>query len=348
MGETPPVVYVLHGEDEHAIAAFLKGMESKLGDPGTAAMNTTRLDGNTSTIEQVVAAASAMPFLAQRRLVIFTHPLARLPDKPDQGKNKAAQEKFLAAIERLPVTTALALVEYRLLTSESQRKNKKIHWLEKWAVEKKGYAFLKAFPLPKGAEMIPRLQELARKGDGQIAPDAASLLATLVDGDPRMAEQEIQKLLAYVNYRRSIGVEDVQAVTADANQGNIFALVDALVNRDGRKAIDMLQRLLEYQDYFGVFGMVVRQFRQLLVTRDILEHGGGRNDITRELRVGPYAADKLLAQARRFQTPDLERIYHCLLEVDEAVKTSQMPDNLALETFVVALTAAPEQAHLSR
>jgi DNA polymerase-3 subunit delta len=335
MADTAPVVYILHGEDEYAIAAYLEGMESKLGDAGMATMNTTRLDGNTSNFEQVITAASAMPFLARRRLVIFTHPLARLSQKP-------AQEKFLAAIEKLPSTTALALVEYRLLTSENERKRKKINWLEAWAVEHTGYAYLKPFPLPKGAEMIPRLQEMARKEKGQIAPEAASLLATLVDGDPRMADQEIQKLLAYVNYQRTIEVDDVQAITADANQGNIFILVDALANRDGRKAMGMLQRLLEYQDYYAVFGMVVRQFRQLLVTRDMIERGEGKADVMREVRVGPYAADKLLTQARRFQTSDLEGIYHRLLEVDEAVKTSQMPDSLALETFVAAFTSERE------
>jgi hypothetical protein len=40
-----PVVYILHGDDEFAIAEFIAGMEKKLGDPVTADLNITRLDG---------------------------------------------------------------------------------------------------------------------------------------------------------------------------------------------------------------------------------------------------------------------------------------------------------------
>ena len=77
MAETPPVVYFLHGEDEYAIAQTLADLEKRLGDPATADMNTTRLDGATYNLDQLLSVASAMPFLAKRRLVILTNPLAR-------------------------------------------------------------------------------------------------------------------------------------------------------------------------------------------------------------------------------------------------------------------------------
>ena len=181
---------------------------------------------------------------------------------------------------------------------------------------------------------------MAKKAGGQITAEAASLLSTLVDSDPRLAYQEVQKLLAYVNYNRTIEADDVQMLTADVGQGDVFVLVDALGNRDGRKALGMLQRLLEYQEYFAIFGMVVRQFRQLILTREILDSGGGKDEIVRGLKLytNPWLADRLITQARRFMAHDLVRIYHRLLEVDEAVKSSQMTGDLALETLVASLT----------
>jgi DNA polymerase-3 subunit delta len=181
---------------------------------------------------------------------------------------------------------------------------------------------------------------MAKKAGGQISPEAASLLSTLVDGDPRLAYQEIQKLLAYVNYSRTVEADDVQMLTADVGQGDIFVLVDALGNRDGRKALGMLHRLLEYQDYYSIFGMVVRQFRQLILAREILDEGGGKDELVRGLKLfsTPWLADRLIAQARRFMAHDLASIYRRLLEVDEAVKSSQMTGDLALETLVASLT----------
>ena len=133
---------------------------------------------------------------------------------------------------------------------------------------------------------------------------------------------------------------EVIAFAADVGQGDIFVLVDALGNRDGRKALGMLHRLLEYQEYYTLFGMVVRQFRMILLTRDLLDHGGGNDEITRGLKLynRPWLAGKYIAQARRFTPHDLRRIYRRLLEVDEAVKSSQMTGDLALETLAASLT----------
>jgi DNA polymerase III subunit delta len=332
MAETAPVVYFLFGEDEYAIAQALAEMEKRLDDAGTAEMNTTRLDGATYNLDQLLSVASAMPFLAKRRLVILTNPFARL-----NNNNLPAQKKFVEQLEKIPSTTALILVDKR---EKPPRKGEKKHWLERWAEGQGERVWVKYYPQPKEAELVGRIQEMAKKAGGQITAEAANLLAMLVDSDPRLANQEIQKLLAYVNYSRTVEADDVQMLTADVGQGDVFVLVEALGNRDGRKALGMLQRLLEYQDYFSIFGMVVRQFRQLILTREILDSGGGRDEVVRGLKLfsNQWQADRLITQARRFMAHDLFRIYHRLLEVDEAVKSSQMTGELALETLVASLT----------
>ena len=333
MSDSAPVVYILHGDDEYAIAQFLSELEGKLGDAATAAMNTSRLDGKTYNPESLLSLASTMPFLAKRRLVILTNPLAKLTSQP-------ARQKFLEQLEKLPPTTAMILVETRLLTDERDRRKGELHWLERWAEASAGRAFVRVFAVPKGPELGRRIQEQARKAGGQITPAAAELLASLAGGEPRLADQEIHKLLAYVNYQRAIDVEDVEAITADMGQGDIFAMVDALGGQDGRRAMGMLQRLLEQQDAISIFGMVVRQFRLLLLARETLDRGGQKGDVIRDLKVAPFVADKIISQARRFSLGDLEVVYHRLLEMDEAMKTSQLSGDLALETLVAALTAA--------
>jgi DNA polymerase-3 subunit delta len=331
------VIYLLHGEDEYAIAQALAELENKLGDPATAAMNTSRLDGSSYNLDGLLSVAGAMPFLAKRRLVILSNVHARL-------NTPTLHKKFLAQLDKIPPTTAFVLVEHRPLTSDRDRKKNQLNWLEKWALEQGERVYLKAYPLPKGPDLARRIQETARKAGGQLTFEAAQLLVELVDGDPRLADQEVQKLLAYVNYQRPVEHDDVQALTADVGQGDIFTLVDALGNRDGRRAQSMLHRLLEYQDYYSIFGMVVRQFRLLIQAREVIDRGGGREEIIRVLKLfgTPFIADKLIPQARRFSMADLERIYHRLLEIDQAVKTSQSSGELALDTLVASLTLTPD------
>ena len=335
MAESTPVVYFLHGEDEYAIAQTLAELEKRLGDAATAEMNTTRLDGATYDLDKLLSVANALPFLAKRRLVILSDLLTRVT-------HQAAQKKLIAQLEKIPASTAMIVVENRMLISERERRKGERHWLERWAESQPERALVKYYPLPKGADLSGRIQEMAKKAGGQMAPGAANLLADLVDGDPRLAYQEVQKLLAYVNYSRTVEADDVQMVTADVGQGDVFVLVEALGNRDGKKAQNMLHRLLEYQEYFSIFGMIVRQFRLLILAREILDTGGGKDEILRGLKLysNAWLADRLMLQARHFSAADLAGIYRRLLEVDLAVKTSQMPGDLALETLVASLTVS--------
>jgi DNA polymerase-3 subunit delta len=338
MTGSTPVVYVLHGDDEFAIAQFISEMEAKLGDPSLADLNVTRLDGRTLDPEELLSIASAIPFLVTRRIVVLTQPLARL-------NSEAARQKFLETLEKIPASTALLVVVNHLLTEERRRSNQKPHWLEQWAVERPEHVFLRAFSLPKGPGMSRWIQKQAKTTGGQFTKDAADLLASLVGDDPRLADQEIHKLLAYVNFNRPVEQYDVQALTADSGQGDIFAMVDWLGNQDGRRAMGMLHRLLEQQDAFSIFGMVVRQFRLLLLARDALDRGAQTRDLARVLKVPPFVAEKIEAQARHFSLPALESIYHQLLDLDEAMKTSQMPADLVLDSLVVGLTPQQPASH---
>ena len=331
MSQAPPTVYVLHGDDEFEIARFVAEMESRLGDPTTASMNTTRLDGRSFNMDELPGITSAMPFLAKRRLVILSSPTARLTAP-------STRQRFLDQLERLPPTTALALVENKLLTEEKDRKKGKLNWLEEWAEKGGERVYLKAFVTPKGAVLVRWIQDQAKKAGGGITHEAASRLAELVGEDPRLADQEIGKLLAYVNYKRPVEIDDVESLTADTGQADIFAMVDALGNRDGARASNLLHRLLEQQDVFSLFGMIVRQFRLLLLAREIMDQGGQKAEVARELKIHPFVAEKVNMQARRFRMATLESIYRRLLDIDEAIKTSQIPGELALDTLVAALT----------
>jgi DNA polymerase-3 subunit delta len=326
----PPVVYLLHGEDEMAIAQHVAGILARLGETLIADMNTTRLDGRVVSLEEVETAAGTLPFMAKRRVVILTHPLARLT-------TPASRQKFLAFLERVPPSAALVLVEAQSLTEEKDRKKGRLHWLEKWAVGAGDRVFVKACPLPQGQAMTRRIQDLAKNAGGQISPPAAELLASLVGENLLGIDQEVQKLVAYTNYSRPVEPDDVEHLTADQGHGDIFMLVDAIGSRDSRLALNMLHRLLEEQEALSIFSMVVRQFRLLLLAREIMDHGGQAGDVARLVKLHPFVADKVTAQARRFTLAGLADIYHRLLDLDEGMKSGEIEGPLALDTFIAGM-----------
>ncbi len=333
MSYTQPTILILRGNDEHAVKAYLQSLIDQLGDPAITELNLTRLDGLQASIEELSNATNAIPFLAARRLVIFTHPLERVRDSQ-------AQERFKMMLDSLPETTLLVLViddqpkyqkgvplQWSLLNPK--------HWLIQWAKQAGERVQVLDFALPPSFEMPAWIQKQARQMGGQFTRSAAEALASHIGSDTRLASLEIEKLLMYVDFKRPVEVEDVELLTAAQGQASIFDMTDALAQGNLPTAQRLLRRLLEDEDAFRVFGMVVRQFRLLLLAREILDEGGNQETIQQELGLHPYTAQKLTLQAKRFTIAQLEAIYRRLLALDEAIKTGQMPIELALEMFVV-------------
>jgi DNA polymerase-3 subunit delta len=331
MPRNPASLVILHGEDELAISQQLSAILVGMVDSAMAEVNTSRLDGRTVSMSDLETAVSTLPFLSPRRLVILFHPLARLA-------NASNKDKFLALLGRIPASVTLVLVEYKSLTEERARKKRQLHWLESWAVQAGEGVEMHFCSLPRAAEMPARIQVMAKANQGQITPEAARQLAILVGENPRLADQELQKLLAYVNYSRSIQLDDVQHLIEDQALGDIFSMVDAMGHRSAKQAVTMFHRLLEEQDAASIFGMVVRQFRLLLLTREIIDGRGQIKDVAGTLRLHPFVAEKISAQAHRFSLERLEVIYHRLLEMDTAIKMGEIDADLALDTLIASLS----------
>jgi DNA polymerase III subunit delta len=325
-----PVVYVLHGDDSHAIRKTVDSMLKQMGDPSIVDLNLTRLDGKQSNEDALYSSANAMPFLAERRMVILTAPFARL-------NSDAARKRFVALLDGLPSTTALVLVIEDQFERRDWKSLHSAHWLRRWMTAAGSRAHYKLCQLPAMNRMPEWVREEARRQGGQFNPEAAAALVGHVGNDTQLASLEVNKLLTFVDFKRPIEVEDVEDLTAQGGQADVFEMVDALASGSSRQAMAMLHRLLETQDPFSLFGMVVRQFRLLIQARELIDEGRG-GQAGSELRLPGFVADKLTGQARRFSMGQLEAVYHRLLLMDESIKTGQTPAELAFDIFISELS----------
>jgi DNA polymerase-3 subunit delta len=319
-----PNLYFLFGNDEFAITRKLKEFEADFTDPTSADMNTARLDARSTSEDDLNNAVNAMPFLAKRRLVL-------LQNISSKYNNPSTRKKFFEFIGNTPETTRLVMYE-----SVEPRDAEK-HWLMKWAEKNSKLIQTRAFMLPRLKDMTGWIVNETKNQGGKIEPRAAEMLKDMVGVDTRQAGMELSKLLAYVNWARPVNAQDVEAVCIVTSQQSVFDFVDALANGNGKSAQHLLHRLLESDDEFALWGMVVRQFRLLLQAREILDGRGNQNDVARALGVHPFVAEKAAQQAARFSMESLESIYRKLLRIDEGVKTSQVTLDLALDTLVVEL-----------
>ncbi len=325
-----PNVYFLFGNDELAIARRLNEFAADFSDSASADMNTARLDARAMTGNDLNTAVNAMPFLAPKRLVLLANPSAKY-NAPEARKKF---EEFLVSVPdtaRLVIYEVVDLKSYKDKARQDREDDKQL-WLVKWG--RKNGIELERYALPSARDMTGWIIGETQNQSGQIEPRAAAQLAGMVGVNTRQAGMEIAKLLAYVNWARPVRVEDVEAVSIVTAEPDIFSLVDALSNGQAGEAQKLLHRLLEAEDAFALWGMIIRQFRLLLLAREVIDARGMVQDVQEALGVHPFVAEKTYAQARRFTMTSLEAIYHRLLEMDEAAKTSQVTLDLALDMFV--------------
>lgn len=313
--------YIFHGNDSHAQQQTVAQLIGKLGDPAMLDLNTTRLEGNT-TFAKLQQAASAMPFLAKVRLVIVRDLLSSKLDK-------AYQKQLLEYLPNLPETTRLLFLE-----SEPLKANNPLVKLAE--SEKSGY--VKQFSKPEGPALERWIRQQVEEGNGRITPQATHMLAANVGSQMEILSREIEKLLLYCN-GEEIQSDQVKRLSPYAAEASIFDLVDALGNRNSKKASQLLQeKFVEGADPFYLFSMFIRQFRLLIQVKELADEGKRPQTIGQELKMHGFVVGKLYQQSQGFSLPQLEHIYFHLLEIDVGVKTGKNDMITALNLLVAALT----------
>ena len=332
-----PSLYLLRGDDSARFREYIARFKAGLGDQDTADLNTSLLDGDSLNLNALVADAMAVPFLASRRLVIVENARAFLRKHTKDKKDSVVQ-----LLNTLPETTALVLlVDDQIIKRGGKafwENSKSYDWLQEWISKNPERGILVDCSLPDQKDMPFWIRRQCKEKGGEIENSASVMLAEYVGNDTLRAGHELDKLIAYVGENASIRAEDVVLLTAQDQEGDIFAMVDALGERNGKKAMEQFLLLTEKSDVMELTGMIHRQFRLLIQAREVMDEGGRVDTVQNELKVMPFIAKKLYQQASRFSMAQLVDIFGRLLTIDEEMKTGGMPGVLAYQVLIADLT----------
>lgn len=320
--------YIFHGDDDLRIDEEVGAMVAKMKEQPNGDLNMAEFDGTSASVPEMLGAALAYPFLADKRLVVVKGMLSWITRKGAGETGKNAVEALLSALPQLPEWTRLIFVERGKLSDSNKI-------LKLAQTDPNGYE--KAFSTPKDSTgwIVQRAKDLY---GAKIEGAAASALASVTVGDLRRADNELLKLVSYVGTERPISEADVTLLTPYVAEANMFEMVDALAEGKGKVAVALVHRLLEQDaDVFGLYGMIIRQFRLLLLAKEHLSSGGSPKEIASAIGVHPYVAEKLTKQTRSFTVEQLEKVYRTLHDYDFKMKTGQIEPLLALDLLIAGL-----------
>lgn len=335
------MLHVLHGPNTLARDEDIGKMKAQLGDPDIVSLNLTVFDVS-AAFRDIQSACEAMPFLAERRLVIARNWLSR----PGAGRKKAAKPATDDPVARMadyadavPDFTALVLAEDATLPAS----HPVMQAAERLTAKKRARVALFDVPADPVAWIVGR----ARTKGGSIARDAAQLLSVKInrgnkndrdhfDEDSRVyvlkLDSELDKLVAYAS-GREVNTADVELLVQDEEQSDIFRFLDAISARDGETAYAVMRGVLgRGESPLVVVAHLARQMRTLIAAKE--NERLTPEELGQLLGVHPYPAKKAMQQAGRFTMAELRRDFLAVAETDVAIKTGQMEDVVALDVLV--------------
>lgn len=327
------MIRVLHGYDEFSASEAYARIVETIGPPDVRGPNTSLFDGKAIKLGEVIAAASAIPFLADRRLVTVRGLLGRLQAKDTSLGDE--WDSLASRLEGIPPTTELVFFDI----PETNKHELKRGGRALMAVGPR--AEVREFQPPRGPALEGWIRERFAGAGAKVQADAATRLAWLAGGNLRLLDQEVQKLALHAG-GRPVTRQDVDLLVPESREESIFAAVDAILERRPGVAMKLMYSLLASgETATNLLNMLARQVRLTLLAREMWERSLPPDEIGKRAGIkAGFPLEKTLRQAERFGIPYLSAVHHRLLDADLAIKTGELDERLAVEILVARLSAA--------
>ena len=310
-------VYLLYGEEAYLKKQYRDKLRNAMLSPDDT-MNFAYYEGKGINIKEVIDLAETLPFFAERRLIIME----------DTGFFKNATPELADYIKEMPETTAMIFVE-----SEVDKRGK----LYK-AVQSRG----RAVELGRQDEntLLRWILGSVKKEGKQISDEALRYFMTKVGTDMENIQKELEKLFCYTLDKGIITTEDVEEICTTQITNQIFDMVNAVADKQQRKALDYYYDLLALKEpAMRILFLLTRQFKLLLEVKVLTKQGFDRKDIASKTGLHPFVVGKYQEQAKAFSQKELRAIMEESVDIEESVKTGRLSDTLGVELFIMKYSA---------
>jgi DNA polymerase-3 subunit delta len=293
----PAPVYVLSSEQPLLLERAVSAIRDAAVPPAMRGFNYDVIESGRATAARILATAQTLPMMAQRRMVLVR----------DIGSIQAAElNKMVDYLESPNPSTVLVgvagKVDKRVKFFATAAKRKLLHEL---APPRELTGWIKA---EAGTRRVA------------IAPEACARLADVVGKDLARVALALDQLALYAG-GRTIEAEDVDDLVADTRERSVFELTDAIGKGDIAAALAAVAALCEQrQSAIGVVVMVARFMRQLALCQVAQARRLPKEQVAQLVGAPPFAVQKLMGQARRYDQAGLARAARRLTEADQSLK----------------------------
>ena len=148
----------------------------------------------------------------------------------------------------------------------------------------------------------------------------------------------MNKLVAAALPSGRITVELVDQLVSRSREHMNWDLTDAIVSRNGKKALKVLREFLDDGvEPVLLTGVIAGTFRRLALAKEMFARGAAPAEIFSAVRVSSWKQREYLAMLNRTDARELQRAIMRIAETDLAIKTSKATPRMQIEMLVCEL-----------
>jgi DNA polymerase III subunit delta len=316
--------YLVHGDD-HGRIAERRGRLRSLAEAESGTGGVELFEGDGSTPERVAAALSAMTFALGRRFLIV--------DGVERWNDADVETALAPALSAIPPETTVAFFAREDGRAKAPAPLAKA---------------VKAVGGDVAAEAVLSARELPRwvvaeasKLDITLEGAAARALIGHVGSRQQRLLRELEKLAIEYGAGARIGVEEVDAAAASSAERQVWGLVDALVARDREAATRAYLELRAQGEALPrLVPLMARRLRDVQSVATRLEAGETPAQVKASLRMGGWAADRRIKEARAADATSLRRALEALSALELASRgQSELAEDTEALLAIGAMTS---------
>lgn len=319
-------IYYFYGDERYLIDRYIKKAEKAILPDKLEGVNFDVLNYQETGISRIINDANTIPFLGEFKLLV-------IKNSELLSKEKQLSPYEIKNIEKYFSNPNPSCV--LIFLGEEDLKNigrNKVALLIKNSPQGRLIESRKL----KGMELRRWIQTFLDNNKVDISPEVMEMLMMIGEKGLYNLHGELEKLILSGD-GSIISKDQAQDLLTLTPEGKIFELTDAVINKQGNKALKLLDEYFAAREQPIILrAMLISSFRRMILVKNALEEGYVKPVFREYLDTkSDFLIDKTIRQVKNISSQELTGIYDDLYNLEFDSRNSKQEQGALLKDFVI-------------
>ncbi len=305
--------YLLMGEEGYLKNQYRGNLSSAIIDLDDT-MNYFYIEGKNLNLSEVFEVGETLPFFSERRLLVLEN----------TGLFKKSVDGIEEHFEKFPDTTVVIMVE-----EEVDKRNRLYKWFGK-------HGYIAQLSTPDEKMLVAWIKKLCAREEKTMDESAIFYLIEHMGTEMFLLKNELEKLFSYTVDKKHITIAEINEVCLDEAEDKMFDMLDAIGNRNQKKALHLYRDLLELRKpAMQILALLNRHYNILLQISGLQDAGTDNKTIASLCGIPPFTVKKYINQSSAYTYNQLKEMLEKCQITDAEIKSGIIKDIVGVELLIV-------------